>query len=84
MSPGPGVATAERGVGDSFSLLDELEQAAIANMTSSTEINRTVGLRQDGSPMEAADTWFNLRKLQVALPTHHRARNWQRRYFVAS
>jgi len=65
-------------------LLDELEQAAMANMTSSAEVNRTIGLRQSGSPSEIVDPRFNLRKLQLALSTHQRARDPQRNYFVAS
>jgi hypothetical protein len=64
--------------------LDELEQAAMANMTSSAEVNRTIGLRQSGSPSEIVDPRFNLRKLQLALSTHQRARDPQRDYFVAS
>jgi len=73
-SPGAGVFTAESDVGDSLWLLDELEQAAMANITSSTKTNRTVWLRQDGGPIEAKDTRLNLRQLPIALSTHRRAR----------
>lgn len=82
---GVAVACSVRGGGGNLpGPLDELEQAAMANNTSSAEVNRTIGLRQSGSPSEIVDPRFNLRKLQLALSTHQRARDPQRDYFVAS
>ena len=81
---GVAVACGVEGGGYSLSLFDELEQAVMANTTNSAEINRTVGLCQGGNTIEAVDTRLNLRKLQLALSTHHRTHDQRRDCFVAS
>jgi len=57
------VIAVDSGVGDSFCLLEELEQAPPANITNSTATDHNPGLRHDDNRMEARDTRLTLWKL---------------------